>query len=98
MKYALLAILIIFSLSSEAKSKAQVYLYVFFHDDNSNGERFRTKVESMEQYLKVIEKSKLPMPTKPSGDYEVMGAMWCGGDIERQYNATWWDDKTKSAG
>lgn len=76
----------------------QVYLYTMFHDDNSNGERFRTKVDNMDQCLKVLEKSKLPMPNSPAGDYEVMGAMWCGGDMERNYNATWWDDKEKRSG
>ncbi|MCY4044625.1 MAG: hypothetical protein OXE99_06065 [Cellvibrionales bacterium] len=59
---------------------SQVYLYTMFHDDNTTGERFRTRMESMEQCLKVLDKSKLPMPENPSGDYEVMGAMWCGGE------------------
>lgn len=85
--------LMTFSFQSAAKD--QIYLYVFFHDDNSNGERFRTKMKDMEQCLKIIEKSKMPMPANPSGDYEVMGAMWRGGDMERNYNATWWDGAEK---
>ena len=79
---------------AEAK-EPDVYLYVMFHDDNTNGERFRTKMKSMAECLEVIKHSKLPMPKNPSGDYEVMGAMWCGGSIERNYNATWWNDAQK---
>ena len=73
----------------------EIYLYVMFHDDNTTGERFRTKMKDMKECLEVIRASKLPMPAKPSGDYEVMGAMWCGGKMERNYNATWWLDEEK---
>ena len=68
---------------------------IMFHDDNTSGERFRTKMSSMAQCLKVLEMSKMPMPNNVSGDYEVLGAMWCGGGMERNYNATWWKDKEK---
>jgi hypothetical protein len=73
--------------------EGKIYLYTMFHDDNSTGERFRTVMKDMEQCLKVLEKSKLPAPETTAGDYEVMGAMWCGGDMERNYNAVWWSDK-----
>lgn len=73
----------------------EVWLYVMFHDDNSSGERFRTRMQNMDQCIKAVQHSKLPMPDRPSGDYEVMGAMWCGGRIERQYNAAWWRDDIK---
>lgn len=101
LKRSTLALSILIALLAAGQVQAQnrqVYLYTMFHDDNSNGERFRTKMDNMEQCLKVLEKSKLPMPTSPSGDYEVMGAMWCGGDMERNYNATWWDDEEKKVG
>ena len=90
-------LLLIALLNCSVLSAEQIYLYVVLHDDNSNGERFRTKMFNMTTCLKVLEKAKLPMPGKPSGDYEVMGAMWCGGDLERHYGSTWWDDETKKS-
>ena len=73
-----------------------VFLYVILHDDNSTGERFRTRMPSMRVCLEVLEKSKMPTPDKPSGDYEVMGVMFCGtGQFNRHYNGTWWNDETK---
>ncbi len=75
---------------------ADVYLYLFFHDDNSTGERFRTAMPNMKTCLESLKYAKLPMPTSPSGDYEVIGAMWCGtGKFNRNYNATWWNDEVK---
>lgn len=76
----------------EAK-EAEVYLYVMFHDDNTSGERFRTKVSDISECLEIIKNSKLPMPNRPGGDYEVMGAMWCGGEMERNHNGKWWVDE-----
>ena len=73
-----------------------IYLYVMFHDDNSKGERFRTEMTDMKECLRAIKSSKMPMPDSPSGDYEVMGAMWCGGGMDRNYNGTWWHDPKKS--
>lgn len=93
-KYSYLALSVFIALPVSAD---QVYLYTMFHDDNSNGERFRTKVEDMQQCLEVIKAAKMTMPTRPSGDYEVMGAMWCGGDMQRNYNARWWKDEVKTA-
>jgi len=72
-----------------------IFLYVILHDDNSNGERFRTVMSDMATCLTVLEKSKMPIPTSPSGDYEVLGAMWCGGEMHRHYSSTWWNDPVK---
>ena len=92
----LLIVLLSVLLCGVAEAKGgEIYLYVMFHDDNTQGERFRTKMKDMAECLDVIKASKLPMPTNPSGDYEVMGAMWCGGTMERNYNATWYNDKKK---
>ena len=93
MKWILIALLTMFSVNSYAE---QIYLYVMFHDDNSQGERFRTKMKDFSQCLEAIKAAKMPMPNNPSGDYEVMGAMWCGGGMNRNYSGTWWDDKTKT--
>jgi len=90
MKYLMVVIV----LMSSPLYAGQVYLYTMFHDDNSNGERFRTKMKDMDQCLKVIGAAKMPMPTSPAGDYEVMGAMWCGGDMHRHHNQFWVEDKT----
>ena len=68
-----------------------IYLYVILHDDNSNGERFRTQMPSMEVCLESIRAAKMPMPSSPAGDYEVMGVMYCGtGQFEGQYNDAWY--------
>lgn len=73
-----------------------IYLYVILHDDNSNGERFRTRMPDMVTCERVLEKAKMPMPTSPNGDYEVMGVMFCGtGDFDRQYGGVWWKDPVK---
>ena len=96
MKYISIILLLAASFTLKAEDSS-VYLYVFFHDDNSNGERFRTVMQDMNECLKVLNNSKLPSPDKPAGDYEVMGAMWCGRDIERQYGSTWWKDQTEKS-
>ena len=89
-------------LASDANSgdlAERAYLYVFFHDDNSNGERFRTAMPSMAVCLESLKHAKMPMPTNPAGDYEVMGAMWCGTEkFNRNYSSTWWDDVVKKSG
>lgn len=90
----LLAIAFSALLSAGAANAGQAYLYTMFHDDNSNGERFRTEMESMGQCMEVLEKAKMPMPDSPSGDYEVMGAMWCGGSIQINYGGVWKRDTT----
>lgn len=73
-----------------------IFLYIILHDDDSKGERFRVRMPSMEVCMKAVESGKMPMPDKPSGDYEVMGVMFCGtGDFQRNYNATWWKDQPK---
>ena len=95
---AKIAVLALLLLVGQVHAEQQIYLYTMFHDDNSSGERFRTRMTDMKQCLEVLDKAKLPMPESPSGDYEVMGAMWCGGDMERNYNATWWHDPKKKAG
>lgn len=75
------------------------YLYVFFHDDNTNGERFRTAFPDMQTCLKALETAKAPTEKSTAGDYEVAIAMWCGGaDFERNYNSAWWRDQTKTPG
>lgn len=51
MKYTLLIMLSLFSTQVFASTEKPVYLYIMFHDDNTNGERFRTKMDSMEQGL-----------------------------------------------
>lgn len=72
---------------------ASVFLYVILHDDNSNGERFRVKMPDMATCFRAVETGKMPTPSKPSGDYEVMGVMFCGeGDFQRNYSAAWWKD------
>lgn len=100
MKYLILALSLLLASTSaiaeeskfETKEK-KVYLYMFFHDDNSVGETFRTEMEDMGQCLAVISKSKLTMPTSAGGDYEALGAMWCGGDMQRNFNSNWFKDK-----
>ena len=73
-----------------------IFLYVILHDDNSTGERFRTQMPDMETCLQVLEKSKMPMPDRPSGDYEVLGTMFCGtAEFQRNYNTVWWRDEVK---
>ena len=85
-----LAILLSVILCGLAQAKERdIYLYVMFHDDNTRGERFRTRMKDMAECFQVIERSKLPMPTRPAGDYEVMGAMWCGGEMERNDVGAW---------
>jgi hypothetical protein len=88
-----LAVVLSGLLTAGAQADGNVYLYTMFHDDNTNGERFRTKMKDMEQCLDVLIQAKLHMPNAPAGDYEVMGAMWCGGDMERNYNAKWYADE-----
>lgn len=61
-----------------------VYLYVFFHDDNTNGERFRTEFPDLPTCLKAIEGSKSSDIKSSGGDYEVAIAMWCGGNLGKQ--------------
>lgn len=93
MKTGLLILSLLLPLSVSANT---TYLYIILHDDNSSGERFRTAMKSMKQCLEVLKHSKLPMPTTPSGDYEVMGAMFCGsGKFHRNFNSTWWNDPIK---
>ncbi len=72
-----------------------IYLYVILHDDDSNGERFRTKMPSMEVCTQAVTNAKLSAPDTASGDFEAIAAMWCGGEFERNYNATWWKDEAK---
>ena len=84
------------AVASELTEKA--YLYVFFLDDSSTGERFRTAMPNMKPCLESLKYAKMPMPTNPSGDYEVIGAMWCGTEeFNRNYSATWWDDGVKKS-
>jgi len=81
-------------LCTSAYAEKGIFLYVFFHDDNSQGERFRTKMPDMKTCMEVLKNSKMPLPTSPGGDYEVIGVMWCGeGEFQRNYNGTWWNDK-----
>jgi len=71
-----------------------IFLYVILHDDNSKGERFRVRMPDMQTCFKAIEVGKMPMPTNQSGDYEVMGVMFCGtGEFHRNYMAKWHEDK-----
>ena len=73
-----------------------IYLYVILHDDNSNGERFRTLMPDLETCMEVVNNAKLPAPTTAAGDYEVMSVMFCGTEyLERHYSATWWKDPSK---
>lgn len=75
---------------------ADAYLYLFFHDENSRGERFRTAMPDMKTCLESLKLAKMPTPTAPAGDYEVMGAMWCGTEkFSRNYNSTWLNDEVK---
>lgn len=69
-----------------------VFLYVILHDDNSSGERFRTKMPDMKTCMAAVSNAKISGPKSVAGDYEVMSAMWCGGELHRNYNATWWND------
>jgi hypothetical protein len=73
-----------------------IFLYVILHDDNSNGERFRTQMPSMEVCQKSLESAKMSQPKKVGGDYEVMSVIFCGtGKFNRHFNGTWWNDPTK---
>lgn len=65
-----------------------VYLYVFFHDDNTNGERFRTAFPDMQTCLTALDHAKSPQQQTTGGDYEVAIAMWCGGAFSKQANYT----------
>lgn len=60
------------------------YLYVFFHDDNTNGERFRTQFPDMQSCLQALGSAKAPEQKSTGGDYEVAVAMWCGGELTNQ--------------
>lgn len=92
-----LAVCLILLLVASPCFAGKVYLYVFFHDDNTNGERFRTEMPDMKTCNEVLKNAKMPMPISPAGDYEVLGAMWCGSDqMHRNYNATWWNDPVKN--
>ena len=75
MKTILALTIALLSMTATAET---TYLYVILHDDNSNGERFRTEMESMGQCLEALKHSKMPTPSHPGGDYEVLGAMFCG--------------------
>lgn len=88
MKYLMIITLLMTSFTSFSQEK-QVYLYVIFHDDNSNDERFRTKMFDMASCLKSLEKGRFPSPSHVGGDFEVVVAAWCGGDIHREHNFSW---------
>lgn len=76
-----------------------IFLYVILHDDNSNGERFRTRMPDMKTCMQVVENSKMTMPKTTSGDYEVMSVMFCGsGELQRNYSGIWWKDPVKEHG
>lgn len=76
----------------------KVYLYVFFHDDNTAGERFRTLMPDMQTCMEAVKAAKVTHPDKVGGDYEVAVAMWCGGeDYQRNYGPTWWRDPIKES-
>lgn len=64
------------------------YLYVFFHDDNTNGERFRTAFPDMQTCLTALDHAKSPQQQTTGGDYEVAIAMWCGGELEKHAEYT----------
>ena len=72
-----------------------IFLYIILHDDNSSGERFRTRMPDMETCMKAVTNAKMPVPSRTGGDYEVMGAMWCGGEFHRQYGGSWHNDELK---
>lgn len=93
MSKLLIFIGLLFSFS--CNSEEVVYLYVMFHDDNTTGERFRTRMDSMKECYATVENAKLKMPVNASGDYEVMAAMWCGKEFQRNYNATWFKDELR---
>lgn len=73
-----------------------VFLYIFLHDDNSNGERFRTRMPDMKTCLEAVKTAKMPVPHRAGDSYEVLGVMWCGGTMEK-YSADgiWHSDKTE---
>lgn len=100
MKFSNLSIMLIllFSFfSSPLLAEEPTYLYVFFHDDNTQGERFRTAFPSMESCLTALNQSKTPEQKSTGGDYEVAVVMWCAGkDFERNNNGTWWKDDIKN--
>lgn len=74
-----------------------IFLYVILHDDNSNGERFRTQMPSMEVCREAVKESKMTAPHSTSGDYEAMGVMFCGtGTFHRHYGAAWHNDKVRN--
>ena len=64
------------------------YLYVFFHDDNTNGERFRTEFQDLQTCLKALESARAPDIKSSGGDYEVAIAMWCGGELGKHAEYT----------
>jgi hypothetical protein len=73
---------------------AAVYLYVILHDENSSGERFRTRMPDMETCLAVLAKSRLEVAD--GGDSEGLGAVFCGTEqFHRHYGSTWWDDQVR---
>jgi hypothetical protein len=67
-----------------------VYLYVFLHDDNTNGERFRVAFPDMASCNESLKNARSPEQKSTGGDYEVAVVMWCGsGDFENQNNFNW---------
>ena len=72
---------------------ATVFLYVLLHDDNTNGERFRTRMPDMKTCMAAVDNAKISDPQSPGNSYEVMGVMWCGGEWSRNYGSQWHKDK-----
>ena len=96
MKTLLVVILLSVVLCTPVFAEKGIFLYVFFHDDNTSGERFRTKMLDMKVCMEVLKNSKMPLPDSTGNSYEVIGVMWCGGgEFQRNYSGAWRSDKVE---
>ena len=72
------------------------YLYVFLHDDNTNGERFRTKTNSKIECLELLNSTMVKLSGVKTSESPIMAVVWCGSEhFQRNYNSTWYEDDIK---
>jgi hypothetical protein len=73
-----------------------VFLYIMFHDDNTNYEKFRVQMPSFEVCYEAVERGKIAHPHKTGADYEVMGVMFCGGGtFQAQAGEKWYEKEVE---
>lgn len=85
MKYLILVCLLMtISFSSLAK-KGDYYMYLVFYDGTPEGQRFRTKMKSMDECLRAMKSSIVNYNVQRMRGENLTSAMWCGGDMEKIY-------------